>query len=118
VTFEVNETSFLPIEVLHYRLPVLGFRIKDFTYITDANLIPEHQKEKIKGSKVLVINALRREKHISHFTLDEALEVIDELKPDKAYLIHISHQLGLHDEIEKELPENVFCSYDGLKLEL
>jgi phosphoribosyl 1,2-cyclic phosphate phosphodiesterase len=116
--FEINGTPFIPLEVMHYKLPVLGFRIYDFTYITDANFIPEPQKEKIKGSKVLVINALRREKHISHFALDEALKMIEELKPEQAYLIHISHQLGLHDEMEKELPSNVHLAYDGLKLEL
>ncbi len=118
VPFEIDGTTFIPIEVMHFRLPILGFRIHDFTYITDANLIPDHQKGKIKGSKVLVINALRREKHISHFTLAEALKVIEELSPEKAYLVHISHQLGLHDELEKELPAHVHCAYDGLKLEL
>lgn len=121
----INDTSFLaagiiitPIKTLHYKMPVLGFRIKDFTYITDANFISESEKEKIKGSKVLVLNALRKEKHISHFTLKEALDLIEELKPDKAYLTHISHQLGLHDIVEKELPANIHLAYDGLKIKI
>ncbi len=116
--FEISGTTFLPLELMHYRLPILGFRIGDFSYITDTNFIPDHVKEKVKGSKVLAINALRREPHISHFTLEQALKMIEELKPEQAYLIHISHQLGLHEELEKELPANVHPAYDGLKLEL
>ena len=116
--FSVNKTQFTPIEVLHYKLPVYGFRVNDFTYITDAKTISESEKEKIKGSKVLVLNALRKESHISHFTLEEALELIDELKPETTYLTHISHQLGTHNEVRKELPENVFLAYDGLKIEI
>lgn len=116
--FEVNGTIIEPIEVLHYKLPVFGFRIKDFTYITDASYISETEKEKIKNSEVLVLNALQKENHISHFTLKEALEVIEELKPKKAFLTHISHRMGLHREILKELPPNVELAYDGLKLML
>lgn len=112
----IHTIDFLPIEVMHYKLPVFGFRIKDFTYITDANFISETEKEKIKGSKVLVLNALRREPHISHFTIDEALKLIEELKPEKAYLTHISHQLGLHAVVSHELPEGVELAYDGLKI--
>jgi phosphoribosyl 1,2-cyclic phosphate phosphodiesterase len=97
-------------------MPVFGYRVGDFTYITDANYISEEEKEKIKGSKILVLNALRREKHPSHFTLDEALELIEELKPETAYLTHISHQLGLHSEVELTLPENVFVAFDGLSM--
>ncbi len=114
----IHGIEFLPIEVLHYKLPVFGFRIGDFTYITDANYISEKEKEKIKGSKVLVLNALRKEPHISHFTFEEALKVIEELKPETAYLTHISHQLGLHGEISKELPDGVALAYDGLKITL
>jgi phosphoribosyl 1,2-cyclic phosphate phosphodiesterase len=117
-TFSVKDLEILPVRVMHHRLPVLGFRIGDFSYITDANYIEDKEKEKIKGSKILVLNALRRQKHISHFTLDEALELIRELEPEKAYLTHISHQLGLHEEIEKELPDFIRCGYDGLKVEL
>ncbi len=116
--FLVSGVKFTPIQVLHYKLPVLGFRVNDFTYITDANYISAEEIEKIKGTKVLVLNALRREKHISHFTLMEALELVKKINPDKAYLTHISHQMGLHDEVSKELPSNVELAYDGLQLEL
>lgn len=115
---QIHDVLFTPIEVLHYKLPVYGFRINDFTYITDVNYISDSEKEKIKGSKVLVLTGLRRETHISHYTLEQSLEVIAELKPEKAYLTHISHQLGLHEEVLKELPGNVQLAYDGLKLEL
>lgn len=115
--FTIHDLQFIPIEVLHLKLPVYGYRIGDFTYITDANYINDEEKDKIMGSKVLVLNALRREKHPSHFTLDEALELIEELKPETAYLTHISHQLGLHSEVELTLPENVFVAYDGMKIE-
>mgnify|MGYP005743403569 FL=1 len=107
-----------PIEVLHYKLPVFGFRVGDFTYITDANFISEEEKQKIKGSKVLVLNALRREKHVSHFTFDEALALIKELQPAQAYLTHISHQLGKHEDVSAELPSNVNLAYDGLTINL
>ena len=116
--FDVKGVVFMPVEVLHYKLPVFGFRIGDFSYITDANHISDMEKQKLTGSKVLVLNALRKEKHISHFSLQEAIELIEELKPDKTYLIHISHQLGKHQDIENELPENVFLAYDGLKLDI
>tara|TARA_B100001939_G_C16933947_1_gene615134 strand:- start:34 stop:810 length:777 start_codon:yes stop_codon:yes gene_type:complete len=105
-----------PIEVLHYKLPVYGFRIGDITYITDAKTISEEEKEKIKGSNILIINALRREPHMSHFNLDEALAFINEVNPNHAYLTHISHLFGTHTEIEKELPSNVHMAYDGLSL--
>ena len=106
-----------PIEVLHYKLPVFGFRIGDITYITDAKTISEEEKEKIKGSNILIINALRREPHMSHFNLDEALAFIHEVNPNHAYLTHISHLFGTHTEIEKELPGNVHMAYDGLSLD-
>lgn len=113
-SFHIGSMELLPFEVMHYNLPVLGFKIADFTYITDANFIPDSSKEKIYGSKILVLNALRREPHISHFNLKQALALIDELKPEKAYLIHISHQLGLHAQVQKELPAYVDVAYDGL----
>lgn len=116
--FEIEGIKFTPIEVTHYKLPVLGFRINDFTYITDANYISDIEKEKIKGSKVLVLNALRKEEHISHFTFNQAIDIVNELKPEMAYFTHISHQLGLHCEIEKELPVNIRLAYDGLKINL
>lgn len=106
-----------PVRVFHHRMPVLGFRLDDFAYVTDANRIPPESMARLQGLDVLVLNALRREKHLSHFTLDEALEVITELKPRRAYLTHISHLLGLHDEVSAELPENVFLAYDGLIVE-
>ena len=114
--FDVSGVKFIPIQVLHYQLPVLGFRVNDFTYITDANFISDEEIEKIKGTKVLVLNALRRAKHISHFTLEEALELVKKINPEKAYFTHISHQLGLHDEVSKELPSNVELAYDGLQV--
>ncbi|MEY3646505.1 MAG: Phosphoribosyl 1,2-cyclic phosphate phosphodiesterase [Bacteroidota bacterium] len=114
--FVIAGVSIIPILVKHYFLDVLGFRFGDFTYITDANFIADEELEKIKGSKVLVINALRKTTHISHFTLDEALEVIDKIKPEKAYITHISHMMGLHAEVEKELPPHVHLAYDGLTL--
>ena len=115
-TFQIKDIKLIPIEVMHYKMPVLGFRIADFTYITDAKSISEKEKEKIKGSKVLVINALRREEHISHFTFQEAIDLAKELDVEQAYFTHISHQLGLHEQVSEELPSNVFLAYDGLKL--
>ena len=106
-----------PIPMMHLNMPVKGFRIKDLTYITDANFIPDSSLEKIKGSKILIINALRKKKHISHFNLKEALEVIEKVNPKRAYLTHISHLMGKHEEVSRELPENVFLAYDGLSFE-
>ncbi len=114
----IEGVEILPIEVMHYKLPVFGFRIGDFSYITDANYISDVEKEKLKNSKVLVLNALRREAHISHFTLEEAIELVKELKPEKAYFTHISHQLGLHSDVLKELPSTIEIAYDGLKINL
>lgn len=115
-TFIVNELAVIPILTWHLKMPVLGFRFGDFTYITDANRIEEEEKEKIKGSKVLVLNALRKEKHISHFNLAEAIALVQELAVPEAYFTHISHQLGLHEEIEATLPEGIHLAYDGLRL--
>ena len=105
--FKINGLVVQPIRALHYRLPVLGYRIGDFAYITDANYIPPEEKEKLRDLKILVICALRVKDHISHFTLPQALEVIEEVKPEEAYLTHISHQLGLHDDVQKGLPDRV-----------
>lgn len=116
--FSAAGFDIIPIEVKHYNMPVLGFRIDDFTYITDANFISDKEKEKIKGSKVLVLNALRHEPHISHFNLEEALDLIQELQPEKAYLTHISHQLGKHEDVELILPDHVHCAFDGLKIKM
>ncbi len=117
-SFEINEIPFLPIEVKHMHMSVFGYRVGDFTYITDANYISAEEKEKIKGSQVLILNALRKEKHPSHFNLEEAIELIEELEPDITYLTHISHQFGLHEVEEKNLPPNVRIAYDGLKIEI
>ena len=108
----------LPIEVMHYKMPVLAYRINDFAYITDAKTISIEEKEKLKGVKVLIVNALRVQEHISHFNLVEALQLIDEIKPEKAYLTHISHLFGTHDEIQALCPPNVYPAYDGLKIAL
>lgn len=116
--FQVQGIEVMPIEVLHYRLPVFGFRIGDFTYITDANFIDREELDKIRGSKVIILNALQKEKHISHFTLSEAVALLEELQPEKAFLTHISHKLGLHAEVEKELPPFIRLGYDGLKFEV
>jgi phosphoribosyl 1,2-cyclic phosphate phosphodiesterase len=114
--FDLFGKTIIPLRVWHHKMPVLGFRIDDFVYITDANKIDESVKEKIKGCEVLVLNALRREHHISHFTLEEAVELCNELKPKKAFFTHISHQLGLHDEVNAELPEHINLAYDGLEI--
>jgi phosphoribosyl 1,2-cyclic phosphate phosphodiesterase len=116
--FHVEGIEVIPIEVLHYRLPVFGFRIGDFSYITDANYIAPEELEKVRGSKVIVLNALQKEPHISHFTLTQAVELLQELKPEKAFLTHISHRLGLHTDVEKELPSFIRLGYDGLKFEV
>ncbi len=114
--FDVNGVGFIPIEVMHYKLPVLGFRVSDMAYITDANYIAPEEMEKLEGLDVLVLNALRKEKHISHFTLDEAIEVIEKLKPKRAYLTHISHLMGKHADVARELPDGVFLAEDGLEV--
>jgi phosphoribosyl 1,2-cyclic phosphate phosphodiesterase len=116
--FEAAGMKFIPIPVKHLKLPVLGFRVGNFSYITDANFISEQSRELIKDSDVLVLNALRREKHISHFNLEEALQLVDELRPKKTYFTHISHQLGLHEQVNNELPDGVECAWDGLVLSL
>ena len=107
-----------PIEVMHYKMPVIAYRIKDFAYITDAKTITDSEREKLKGVKVLIVNALRIQEHISHFNLDEALQLIEEIKPEKAYLTHISHLFGTHEEIQALCPSNVYPAFDGLKIAL
>mgnify|MGYP001793755603 FL=1 len=114
--FLIGDIPVQPIQVMHHKLPVFGFRFGDFTYITDANRIDEVEKEKIKGSKILVLNALRKESHVSHFTLDEAISMAKELSVPEVYLTHISHQLGKHENINRELPPHIRLAYDGLTL--
>lgn len=112
--FIIGRISVLPLRVFHYRLPVYGFRIGNFAYITDANYIPEETKEKIIGVKYLVINALRKEKHLSHFSLWEAIDFIRQISPRKAFITHISHQMGRHWQLEAELPPEIVLAHDGL----
>ncbi len=107
-----------PVEVKHYRMPVLGFRIGDLAYITDAKSIDAQEKQKLQQLDVLVLNALRRAPHISHFTLDEALDMVAELKPRRAFFTHISHQLGLHAEVARELPPGVELAHDSLVVDV
>ncbi len=116
--FYIGKIKITPIRVHHYKMPVLGFRIGNFTYITDANNISENEIEKIKNTEVLVLNTLRRETHISHFSLDEAIEMVRKINPGKAYFTHISHQLGLHEDVNKELPLGMELAWDGLNFEL
>ncbi|MEZ5047565.1 MAG: MBL fold metallo-hydrolase [Chitinophagaceae bacterium] len=114
--FAIQDIHITPIEVMHYKMPVLGFRMGNFTYITDANFIEEPEKEKIKGSATMVLNALRKEKHISHFTLDEAIALSTELNIPSTYFTHISHQLGLHEAESQLLPSNFYLAFDGLNI--
>jgi phosphoribosyl 1,2-cyclic phosphate phosphodiesterase len=112
--FTIGDIPFIPIQVMHREMPVLGFRIGDFTYITDANFIDEEEQIKIKGSKVLILNALRPEPHPTHFTLQQALDMVDILDVPQVYFTHFSHQIGLHEERSKSLPKGVQLAYDGL----
>lgn len=116
--FQVQDISVIPIMAYHFNRDqyVYGFRIQDFTYLTDAVHIPEHEKQKIYGSKVLVLNALRIKKHYSHFNLEEALTLMKEFNPERGYLTHISHQMGKHEEVNARLPVNVQLAYDGLNI--
>ncbi len=113
-SFILGDTPVIPIEADHNGLQVFGFRIKNFTYLTDVKRISKAEIDKIKGSKVLVVNALRQEEHHSHFSLSEALALVAEVQPKTAYFTHISHLLGFHDDVEKQLPENVHLAYDNL----
>lgn len=115
--FMVGDIPVIPVQVWHLRMPVLGFRFGAFTYITDANRIEASEKDKIRGSEVMVVNALRKQTHVSHFNLAEAIELVEELKVPTAYLTHLSHQMGLHSVIESELPEQVHLAWDGMELQ-
>ncbi|GAB4131920.1 MAG: MBL fold metallo-hydrolase [Raineya sp.] len=117
-SFYIGKVKITPIEVFHYRLPVLAFRIGDFTYVTDANYIASEEMAKIYGSKILVINALQKEKHISHYNLEEAIALAEHLGAEKTYFTHISHKMGLHNKVSQELPKNIEIAYDGLSLTL
>ena len=115
--FRIGDIDIVPIEVLHYKMPVFGFRFNDFTYITDANFISEHELNKISGSKCFVLNALRIEPHISHFNLEQAVEVAQKVNAQKTYFTHISHLMGLYDDIEQQLPQNIHLAFDGMIFE-
>jgi len=114
--FKFKELDIIPVNVMHNRVQVFGYRLADFVYLTDVKTIEEEEIEKLRGVKVLVINALRIEKHHSHFNLEDALEFINKVKPERAYIIHISHLMGFHEEVQAQLPENVFLAYDNLKI--
>lgn len=112
--FKIKDKEIIPILVFHYKMPVLGFRIKDFAYITDAKTISKEEKDKLRGVKTLVLNALQKESHISHLTLSEAIELAQEIGAETTYFTHISHNMGLHADISEELPSSIFLAYDGL----
>lgn len=117
-TFRIQNLEIHPIMVMHNKLEVFGFRIGDFAYITDASHIPDAERPKLYGVRVLVINALRKSKHISHFSLEEALEEIRGIQPERAYITHLSHFMGLHETIQESLPRNVFLAHDGLRIRI
>ena len=112
--FKVGKTEVIPLDIMHYKLPILGFRMGDFTYITDAKTVPQSTVDKMRGTKVLVINALQIQDHISHFTLKEAIAFAKEINADTTYFTHISHNLGKHEDVEPALPSNIKLAYDGL----
>jgi len=114
--FQIGNKMAIPINVMHGNLQVFGYRIDDFAYLTDVKTVDESEIEKLKNLKVLVVNALREESHATHFNLQEALDFITLIKPEKAYLTHISHIMGFHEEVEKKLPENVYLAYDNLEI--
>ncbi len=116
--FEINGIQIIPIEVMHYKLPVFGYRVGDFTYITDMKTISDVEFAKLKGTRVLVVNALQKSSHISHLTLNEALEFAKKVNAEKTYFTHLSHKMGKHAEVSKELPEGVEIAYDGLQIDL
>jgi phosphoribosyl 1,2-cyclic phosphate phosphodiesterase len=116
--FFIGDIKVIPIQVWHYKMPVYGFRFGNFTYITDANRIDESEKQKIRGSEIIVLNALRKEDHISHFTLQQAVDMVQELEIPTAYFTHISHQLGKHDNVNALLPKGIELAYDGLRINI
>jgi phosphoribosyl 1,2-cyclic phosphate phosphodiesterase len=117
IPFQIDEINIIPIQVMHGNMPCLGFRFGNLAYITDASYISDSELDKLKNLDILVINALRKTTHPSHFTLDQTLEIIKILQPKKAFLTHLSHHMGLHSEIQNELPKNVWIGHDGLELE-
>lgn len=116
--FDIEGQHIIPIEVMHYKLPVLGFRFNDFTYLTDIKTITDEELEKVKGTKILVLGALQRKQHISHLTIEEAIELSQKVQPEMTYFTHMSHRLGKHEEVVKTFPDNITLAYDGLQLTL
>lgn len=116
IPFLVSGVRFIPVEVIHHKIPVFGYRVRDFVYITDANYIEPVELEKIKGCGVLVLNALQIQPHISHFNLEQALEMVDKINPERAYFTHISHRLGRYGDVEKLLPRHISLAYDGMEI--
>jgi phosphoribosyl 1,2-cyclic phosphate phosphodiesterase len=116
--FKIMDTEIIPVRGFHHQLPVFGFRLGSFAYITDINFVPDEEIAKLFGVKVLVVSALRKRKHLSHFNLDEALAFIGKVSPQISYLTHISHYMGFHEEVNKELPKNTELAYDGLQLDI
>jgi len=114
--FFVDDIEIIPIRLMHNKLPILGFRIDDFAYLTDIKTIDDKEKEKLVNCRFLAVSGLRKENHIAHFSIQEAIDLINEIKPEKGFITHVSHQLGLYSEIEKELPPNIFIAYDGLTI--
>ncbi|MFK7900307.1 MAG: MBL fold metallo-hydrolase [Cyclobacteriaceae bacterium] len=115
-TFSIGDTSIIPVRVSHGKLPILGYRIGDFVYITDASIITDQELEKIKGAKVVVLNAVRKELHHSHFNLEQVLSLFNKIQPEKGFITHISHLMGKHEDVSSELPENIFFAYDQLQV--
>lgn len=116
--FNINNIEVIPINILHYKLPILGYRIQNIAYLTDVKFLPEEEFGKLKGLDILILNALRHEEHISHITLEEAIELSKRIGAKKVFFTHMCHQIGLHEEIEKTLPENMHLSYDGLEIDI
>jgi phosphoribosyl 1,2-cyclic phosphate phosphodiesterase len=114
--FRINTVQVIPIRAFHYKLPILGFRIGDIAYITDANSIPDEEFDKLQNLSILVLNTVRREKHISHFSLDEAVEIAKKVKPKQCYLTHMSHQIGIHSDLDASLPDWISPAYDRLSI--
>ena len=116
--FQIGTIVFTPLPVMHLHMPVLGFRVGDFSYITDANLIPDRTMARLKGTRILVLNALQKEKHISHFNLEEAISMAKLIGAEQTYFTHISHRLGLHKKISEKLPTGIELAHDGLSITL
>lgn len=116
--FKVEDIRIIPIRVMHYKLPILGFRIGDFAYLTDIKTLPHREIKKLENIHTLVVTALRKEEHISHMNLKESLDLIEQINPKRAFLNHLSHRFGLHSEEEKLLPDNVHIAYDELKVKV